>query len=69
MTLESTSALQKVISATNTITGRLSILINETLPALAARMALAAIFLLSGRTKVDGILTVNDSAYTLFRED
>ncbi len=32
-------------------------------------MAVAAIFFLSGRTKVDGLLTVNESAYMLFRED
>ncbi len=37
--------------------------------ALAARVAVAAIFFLSGRTKVDGFLTVNDTAYLLFRED
>jgi putative oxidoreductase len=37
--------------------------------ALAARVAVAAIFFLSGRTKVDGLLTVNDTAYTLFREE
>jgi len=37
--------------------------------ALAARGSLAAIFFLSGRTKVDGLLTVNDSAYALFREE
>ena len=37
--------------------------------ALAARVAVAAIFFLSGRTKVDGLLTVNDSAYLLFREE
>lgn len=37
--------------------------------AVTARAAIAAIFFFSGRTKVDGLLTVNDSAYTLFRED
>jgi putative oxidoreductase len=44
-------------------------LISHGLLALAARVAVGAIFFLSGRTKVDGFLTVNDSAYTLFRED
>jgi len=34
-----------------------------------ARVAVGAIFFLSGRTKVEGLLTVTDSAYTLFRED
>jgi putative oxidoreductase len=32
-------------------------------------VAIGALFFLSGRTKVDGWLTVNDSAYTLFREE
>jgi putative oxidoreductase len=32
-------------------------------------VAVAAIFFLSGRTKVEGLLTVSDNAYTLFRED
>ena len=30
---------------------------------------MAAIFFLSGRTKVDGFMTINNSAYTLFREE
>ncbi|MGE0876392.1 MAG: DoxX family protein [Burkholderiales bacterium] len=37
--------------------------------ALAARFGAGAIFFYSGRTKVDGFLTVNESAYSLFREE
>lgn len=37
--------------------------------AFVNRVAIAAIFFLSGRTKVDGWLTVNDSAYALFRDE
>ena len=37
--------------------------------ALANRISIGAIFFLSGRTKVDGLLTVNASAVTLFREE
>ena len=55
--------------AWNRITDRLTSLIGHGLLALAARVAVGAIFFLSGRTKVDGLLTVNDSAYTLFREE
>jgi putative oxidoreductase len=44
-------------------------LISHDLLALIARVAIGAIFFLSGRTKVDGALTVNETAYTLFRED
>lgn len=37
--------------------------------ALAARLALAGIFFLSGRTKVEGFLTVTDSAIALFADE
>ena len=33
------------------------------------RWGIAAVFFMSGRTKVDGWLTVNDSAFELFRAD
>lgn len=36
---------------------------------LAARLGAAAIFFFSGRTKVEGILTITDSTYELFRTD
>ena len=55
--------------AWNRIAGRLDTLVPHSLLALAARVAIAAIFFLSGRTKVEGLLTVSDTAYTLFRED
>jgi putative oxidoreductase len=44
-------------------------LINDSLLALVARIAMAAIFFLSGRTKVSGWLTIKDSTYVLFREE
>lgn len=37
--------------------------------ALVNRVAIAAIFFLSGRTKVDGVFSVNDSAIALFRDE
>ena len=36
---------------------------------LVARLGIAAIFFLSGRTKVDGWLTITDGTYELFRTD
>lgn len=36
---------------------------------LVQRLGIAAVFFQSGRTKVDGILTVNDTAFELFRTD
>jgi putative oxidoreductase len=53
----------------NDLADRIGAWIGHDIIALASRFALAAIFWLSGRTKVDGLLTVNDTAYTLFRED
>ena len=44
-------------------------LIGDSLLALGARFSIAAIFFLSGRTKVEGWLTLNDSAYALFRDE
>lgn len=40
--------------------------IPEALWLLACRLGIGAIFFLSGRTKVDGLLTLKDSTYTLF---
>ena len=60
---------QGLRGAWNRIANVLTSLVGHGLLALAARIAVGAIFFLSGRTKVDGFLTVNDSAYTLFRED
>lgn len=53
----------------NRFADTLSDLINHTSLALVDRFAIAAIFFFSGRTKVDGFLTVNDSAYYLFQEE
>jgi putative oxidoreductase len=44
-------------------------LIPEWLLLLLARLAVASVFWLSGRTKVDGVLTIRDSTYTLFTEE
>lgn len=43
--------------------------ISHNLLALTARIAIAAIFFYSARTKVDGLLTIRDSTYTLFAEE
>ena len=36
---------------------------------LVQRLAIAGVFFFSGRTKVDGLLTVNDTAFELFRSE
>jgi len=43
--------------------------IGHSLLALAARFAIAGIFFLSGRTKVEGWLTVSDTAIALFADE
>lgn len=58
-----------VRGAWNRVADRMSDLVRHGLLALCARVAVGGVFFLSGRTKVDGILTVSDTAYTLFRED
>ena len=44
-------------------------LLGHDLLALVDRFGIAAIFWLSGRTKVEGFLTLTDSAYELFRTE
>ena len=44
-------------------------LLPSSLLLLVQRLGIAAVFFMSGRTKVDGLLTVNDTAFELFRSD
>jgi len=53
----------------NRIADRLSHLVNHAALALVHRIAVGAIFYLSGRTKVEGLLSVTEGAYTLFRDE
>ena len=51
------------------VTERLSSFTPDAVLALGARLSLGAIFFMSGRTKVEGFLTVTDGAYALFRDE
>ena len=53
----------------NLLASWLTRIVPHDLLALAARVSIAAIFFLSGRTKVTGFLTLTDSAYELFRTE
>lgn len=53
----------------NAIADMLERVISHDVLALASRIAIAAIFFLSGQTKVNGFLMVNDSAIGLFRTE
>ena len=71
--------MQTTTSAVVTVTGpralynraaaTLTALIGHDLIALAARFGIAGVFWLSGRTKVEGWLTVSDGAVALFAEE
>jgi len=63
------SLVEKLRHAWNRAADMLEGLIGHGLLALSARVAIAAIFFLSGRTKVEGVLTVTDGAYALFRDE
>lgn len=49
--------------------GQLQGLISDSLLSLVARLGIAAIFFLSGRTKVEGLLSITPSTYELFRTE
>ena len=53
----------------NAVARNLSRWIGHDVLALASRISIAAIFFLSGRTKVDGFLTITDGTYELFRSE
>ncbi|QFZ84394.1 DoxX family membrane protein [Variovorax paradoxus] len=53
----------------NALADRLTCIVPHDLLAVVTRIGIAAIFLLSGRTKVEGFLTLTDSAYELFRTE
>jgi len=53
----------------NRIASAMDALVGHNLLALCARLAIAGIFFMSARTKVDGLLTIKDSTFTLFMED
>jgi len=46
-----------------------SVLLPDALLRLIARLGIAAVFFLSGRTKVEGLLTLTDSTYALFESE
>lgn len=53
----------------DTVIRRIETLLPDALLLLVARLGIAAIFFLSGRTKVDGIITITDSTFELFRTE
>lgn len=58
-----------IIGRWNRIADQLNGWISHKLIALAARIAVAAIFFLSARTKVEGLLSIKDTTFLLFEEE
>ena len=56
-------------AAWNHVADWLSRRVSDSSLSLCARLALGAIFFLSGRTKVEGLLTVSEGTYALFRDE
>ena len=63
------ASLPRVRGLWNGLAQRLEQCTPHGLIALAARLALAGIFWMSGRTKVEGWFTITDTTYLLFREE
>ena len=59
------SLFPRVVLAVHNLTAR----VPDSLLLLVARLAIAAIFFQSGRTKVDGVLHITDGTYELFRTE
>lgn len=57
------------MTAIRTLHEGLSRAVPEAAIALLLRLGIAAPFLLSGRTKVEGVLTLTDTTFFLFQED
>ncbi|MBV2147714.1 DoxX family protein [Sphingobium sp. AS12] len=51
------------------IVRRIETLLPDALLLLVARLGIAGIFFLSGRTKVEGVITITESTYELFRTE
>lgn len=61
--------VRKLAAASDELLRKLESVSYDTLLATPARAFVAVTFWLSGRTKVDGLLTVNDTAFFLFRSE
>jgi putative oxidoreductase len=58
-----------IVALYERIASRASALVPNAFLLLVARLGIAAVFLQSGRTKVDGILHITDGTYELFRSE
>ena len=58
-----------ILGRWNRIADQLAVYVSHNIIALTARIAVAAIFFFSARTKVDGLLTIKDTTFLLFADE
>lgn len=58
-----------LVSRWNALADRIGVLLGHSFLALVARFSIAAIFFQSGRTKVEGFLTITAGTYELFQTE
>jgi putative oxidoreductase len=58
-----------LITTWNRLADRVDHLLGHSFLALVARVSIAAVFFQSGRTKVEGFLTITEGTYELFRAE
>lgn len=68
-TLHATHPAKSLRQRWNHFSDRAQLLLSDTLLCLVARMAIASTFFLSGRTKVEGFLSITPSTYDLFQSE
>lgn len=68
-TFPASAALGPVSALRTRVTGLLGTALPPALLLLVQRLGIGSVFFLSGRTKVEGIFTITDSAYELFRTE
>ncbi len=64
-----TSTRARLLSTVTPLIDHVSHWVSHPLLALGARLSMAGVFLMSGRTKVEGWMTVSDNALSLFEEE
>ncbi|RZJ97207.1 MAG: DoxX family protein [Brevundimonas sp.] len=69
MTLTSSSSAPSRAGPFSAVVGVVERVLPPDMIGLVARVAIAAVFFLSGRTKVDGLLTITDGTFALFRDE
>jgi putative oxidoreductase len=65
----SSAAQPRLLQHWNRIAGWLQTVISDSSLSLVARLAIAAVFFYSGRTKVSGLLTIKPGTYDLFETE